>query len=81
MTLFTLFNGDRIIAGPKEWNKKYFEHFKNGKKTPKLKLLKPIYTKSINKTFLINSVNKTFQIKYIFEIQKINKYVEFNNDT
>ncbi len=56
--------------------KKYFEHFKNGKKTPKLKLLKPIYTKNISKTFLINSVNKTFQIKYIFETQKINKYVE-----
>ena len=56
--------------------KKYFENFKNNKKSSEFKILKPIYSKNIGKAFMVNSIKKTFEIKYIFEIQKTNKYFE-----
>ena len=56
--------------------KKHFEHFPSKQSNTKIKLYKPIYTKNLNKAFLVNSVNKTFQIKYIFETHKLNKYKE-----
>lgn len=67
---------DLEIKKIEQITKKYFENFKNNNKPPKIKLLKPFYTKNMNKTFIINTVNKTFQIKYIFETEKINKYTE-----
>lgn len=67
---------DYDISKIENITKKYFENYKNNKNPPKLKLLKPFYTKNINKTFIIESVNKTFQIKYIFEINELNKYNE-----
>ena len=67
---------DYEISKIENITKKYFENYKNNKNVPKLKLLKPFYTKNKNKTFIIESVNKTYQIKYIFEINKLNKYNE-----
>ncbi len=67
---------DTEISKIEKIMKKHFEHFTNNKNTTKIKLLKPFYTKNLNKAFLINSINKTFEIKYIFETHELNKYNE-----
>jgi insulysin len=54
--------------------KTHFEDFTNTKNSKKLIITKPIYTKNLNKAFLVNSINNTFQIKYIFETYDLNKY-------